>query len=111
MLLFLRKQDSKIVLEGKPDWFQYPMVDSSKKIHQFEKPAILLQDLIKRVCLPGETIFDPFAGSGATLEAATRCHCQSIGVEISTEAYSLALQRLIHLAPEQNTQEVGYVRT
>lgn len=97
MLLYMRKQDSRLCLEGRPDWVQAPMVESSKKIHQFEKPVALLQELIKRTVLPGATVFDPYAGSGSTLEAATKEKLISIGVEQSTEAYALALNRLINL--------------
>ena len=105
MFLFMRKKESRLVQEGKGDWIQCSMVDSSKKIHQFEKPVELLENLIQRTCLPGQVVFDPFAGSAATLEAATHCRCQSIGVEIGKEPYSLALQRLIHLKPKVKIQQ------
>lgn len=97
MLLYIRKQPSKLYLEGRADWLQCNMVDSSKKIHQYEKPVPLLRELIKRTVLPNSLIFDPFTGSGATLEAATTENCRSIGVELNSEAYSLCLTRLMNL--------------
>ena len=104
MLLYMRKTTSKLVIEGQPDWFQYPTVDSSKKIHQYEKPANLLRELIKRSVLPGSLVFDPFAGSCSTLEAATKEKCFSVGVEKSKEAYSLGLSRMVKVK-EENTDE------
>lgn len=97
MFLYMRKQNSKLCLEGRPDWIQVPIIDSSRKIHQFEKPVTLLRELIQRTVYPGSVVYDPFAGSGSTLEAATLEKCRSIGVEKVTEAYSLALNRLINL--------------
>jgi ParB/RepB/Spo0J family partition protein len=98
MFLYMRKPDSRLCLEGRPDWVPGSPVESSKKIHQFEKPVPLLQELIKRTILPGATVFDPFAGSGSTLEAATIERMYSIGIEKATEAYALALNRLVNLA-------------
>jgi len=97
MFLYLRKQESKLCLEGRPDWIQIPTVDSTKKLHQFEKPVALLRELIQRTVYPGSLVYDPYAGSGATLEAATIENMRSIGVEISAEAYALALGRLVNL--------------
>jgi len=97
MFLYMRKQDSRLCLEGRPDWIPVSPVESSSKIHQFEKPVDLLKELIQRTVLPGATVFDPYAGSGSTLEAATTERMLSIGVEQSTEAYALALNRLVNL--------------
>ena len=97
MFLYLRKTTSKLVLEGRADWIQCSMVDSSRKIHQYEKPVELLSELVRRTVLPGSLVFDPFAGSCSALEAATRESCLSIGVEKSHEAYSLGLTRLVEI--------------
>ena len=97
MFLYMRKTTSKLYLEGRSDWIQVPMVDSSKKIHQYEKPVGLLRELIKRTVLPGSIIFDPFAGSCSTLEAATMEKCLSRGIEKNFEAYSLGLNRMTNL--------------
>jgi len=104
MFLYLRKNTSKLVLEGRADWLQCNMVDSSKKIHQYEKPVELLRELIKRTVLPGSLVFDPFAGSCSTLEAATVERCRSIGIEMSYEAYSLGLTRLVGIKTGEPVQ-------
>ena len=42
------------------------------RIHSMQKPPELLKDLISRVTLPGDTVADPFFGSGSTLHAAAQ---------------------------------------
>jgi site-specific DNA-methyltransferase (adenine-specific) len=94
MLMYIRKDNSRLVQEGKPDWIECPPVIPSKRRHPYEKPVQLLKLLLERVALPGQLVFDPFAGSGSTLEAATEMKLRSIGVEISSEAYANILERM-----------------
>ena len=44
----------------------------------------------------GDTILDPFAGSGTTLVAATKLNRKSIGIDINTEYCTLMKERLKH---------------
>ncbi|MHA1481926.1 MAG: DNA methyltransferase [Candidatus Heimdallarchaeaceae archaeon] len=94
MLMYIRKDASRLVIEGKPDWFEFPPVLPSDRIHPYQKPVEVLIELLQRVSIPGQLVYDPFAGSGATLEAATKLHLMSIGVDISTEAYACMTERL-----------------
>lgn len=61
-------------------------------IHPTEKPVMLLMPLIKYGCPEGGLVLDPFAGSGATLEAARLSGRRAIDIEIS-EAYCEAAAR------------------
>jgi len=94
MLLFARKPLSRLVMLGKPDWIQCNIVTSEQRTHQAEKPIPLCKELITRVSLPGQTHYDPFAGSGALVEAACKMHLISTGCEISLESYATAMTRL-----------------
>lgn len=102
MLMYIRKDSSTLVQEGQPDWLECDPVLPSAKRHPYEKPVQLLIRLLERVCLPGQTVYDPFAGSGSTLEAATKLNLLSIGVDESQEAYANMLERLATLnKPEE----------
>jgi ParB/RepB/Spo0J family partition protein len=94
MLMYLRKNDSRLVQEGKPDWVDCLPVKPSERRHDYEKPTQLIRTLLERVALPGHLVYDPFAGSGPVIEVATDMKLTSIGVEISSEAYANILERM-----------------
>jgi len=58
-------------------------VHGKKREHPTEKPVELFQQLMDVVCPEGGTVLDPFAGSGASGEAALRSGRNWIGVELS----------------------------
>jgi len=91
-IMYIRKDDSRIVKEGQPDWI--PCDPVAKKTHPYEKPVPLLINLLTRVATPGKVVYDPFVGSGSTLEAAVLCKCFGIGCDLSEEAYATALNRM-----------------
>ena len=94
MLLFARKVESKIVLQGKPDWIQCDKVLNSERIHQAEKPVALCKELISRVTVPGQKMYDPFMGSGALIEAACEMKLLVTGCELAVESYAAAVTRM-----------------
>jgi ParB/RepB/Spo0J family partition protein len=94
MLLYIRKDQSRLVQEGQPDWIQCPTVSKSERLHQWQKPVPLLETLLARVALPGQTVYDPFMGAGSTLEAAAKLNLFSIGCDNADECYAYTLQRL-----------------
>ena len=51
-------------------------------MHSCQKPLGLMQELIQRLTNPGDTIADPFAGSGTTLLAAKELGRRAVGVEL-----------------------------
>jgi site-specific DNA-methyltransferase (adenine-specific) len=94
MLMYIRKDNSRLMQEGKPDWLECPPVVPSQRRHPYEKPVALLKALLERVAVQGQLVYDPYLGSGSTLEAATQIGLRSIGIEISSEAYANALERM-----------------
>src|SRR5690606_9257720 len=62
--------------------------------HPTQKPLALMRQLVEDFTDPGDTILDPFAGSGTTLIAASRLGRIAIGSEINPAYYELALRRL-----------------
>jgi site-specific DNA-methyltransferase (adenine-specific) len=65
-----------------------------RAIHPTEKPAELIEILIRSSCPPGGIIGDMFAGSGAAGEAAMRAGRRYAGCEIDTEMAAKANTRL-----------------
>lgn len=62
--------------------------------HPTQKPEELMRRLVRFFSVPGDTIIDPFAGSGTTLRAAKDLGRKAIGVELNEEFCEMAVQRL-----------------
>lgn len=62
--------------------------------HPAQKPVELLVDLLKRSAQPGDKVFDPCAGSGATIEAAHELKLTCVALEKIPSAYGIAVKRL-----------------
>jgi hypothetical protein len=60
--------------------------------HPFEKPVDLMLHLVERS--PGETILDPFMGSGTTGVAALRLGRKFIGIEMEPRWFDIACSRI-----------------
>lgn len=59
-----------------------------------QKPLLLLQRIINLVTEPEDFVLDPFCGSGTTLVAAKLLNRHFLGVDVSSDAVTLAKQRL-----------------
>ena len=93
-ILYIRKDQARLVKEGMPNWIECTPVLPSERIHPYEKPVQLLDNLLKRSALPGQTLFDPFMGSASAIEAGVARKMYCIGVDNSAEAYSFAAKRM-----------------
>jgi site-specific DNA-methyltransferase (adenine-specific) len=62
--------------------------------HPCPKPVGLMEKLVRDFTDPGETILDPFAGSGTTGVAAIRMGRKFIGWEKDPKYHAIALRRL-----------------
>jgi len=97
VILYARKEASRLVKEGMPNWIEVPPVLLSEKVHQYEKPVKLLDNLLQRSALPGQKLYDPFMGSGASIEAAIHRNMTAIGGDLSQEAYAFAAKRMVEV--------------
>jgi DNA modification methylase len=65
--------------------------------HPVPFPVELACRVIRLSTWPRETVLDPFAGSGTTLEAARRLGRRAIGIEVSERYCELTAQRLAQM--------------
>ena len=61
-----------------------------KQIHSTQKPVLLFCELIMLSSKPGDTVFDPFAGSGSSCVASQMCDRNWIGCELDKDMYEKA---------------------
>lgn len=90
------KEQAKLTTEEWNTYFaghwNFPGERQDSHIARF--PVELPHRLIRMFSFPGETVLDPFTGSGTTNVAAARLGRNSIGIEINSEFAVLASKRL-----------------
>src|SRR5437867_4125866 len=64
------------------------------RVHPAPFPLELAERLIRMFSFVGDTVLDPFAGTATTNVAAARWGRNSIGVEVDSHYFNLALERL-----------------
>ncbi|MEX0583854.1 MAG: site-specific DNA-methyltransferase, partial [Sneathiella sp.] len=62
--------------------------------HPTEKPVSLMEYWIANSSIPGDTVLDPFMGSGTTGIAALRRGRRFIGIESQKDVFEMACQRI-----------------
>lgn len=77
-----------------------------ERYHATQKPVRLMQLIIKDYTKEGDTIFDPFMGSGTTGVAAVNLGRNFIGCELNPEYFAIA-DRRIKQAQEARQLELG----
>ena len=78
-----------------PDLFAFP--PDSNLGHAAQKPVALFQHLLERSVRPGDSILDPFMGSGPIFPAAHALKCRATGIEMSQTSYGIAVKRIEEL--------------
>jgi DNA modification methylase len=85
---FKRGKDKSVVFEPKP---------SRSKLHPTMKPVGLLRRLILNSTAVGDTVYDPFGGSGSTLIACEHTKRKCVMVEMDTEYCQTIVARFLKL--------------
>jgi site-specific DNA-methyltransferase (adenine-specific) len=92
-----QREASKLTKEEYQQWFQQVwngLMGESTKYHPAPFPEELAYRLVRMFSFVGDTILDPFMGTGTTLLAAAKCGRSSIGVEIDPSYVKMAKARL-----------------
>lgn len=67
--IFAWKGEQPLQRRGLPNVIEAPPIPAGDKIHETEKPLLLLDNLIRRSYWPGAVVMDPMYGSGSTFRA------------------------------------------
>ena len=97
-LLFFRQKGVKLFgnFDTKRTWFNTPLNQSDKEKwgHPTIKPLGIVRTLVFNSSEEGETVLDPFMGSGTTAIAAIREKRHYIGFELNKEYFDKACKRI-----------------
>nr|WP_305118130.1 site-specific DNA-methyltransferase [uncultured Adlercreutzia sp.] len=74
--------------------WRHMRVSADKLHHQNEKPVPLLEQAVLSMSDPGDTVLDPFMGSGSTGVACLNCGRDFVGCEIDPGYFDVARDRL-----------------
>lgn len=83
--------------ENHKQWFQQiwtGLTGASTRNHPAPYPVELAERLIRMFSFVGDTVLDPFSGTGTTSLAAARCGRDSVGVELDPTYFDFSVKRL-----------------
>lgn len=76
--------------------------NKGSRLHKQQSPVALLLRIILSSTMPGDTILDPFAGTGTTLVVAHQLERNSIGIEIDPDYVKIIEERLKYPGPSDD---------
>jgi site-specific DNA-methyltransferase (adenine-specific) len=85
-------KEKRPILKMLGDVLDYP--PDTNLGHAAQKPAALFEDLLRRSCLPGNSVLDPFCGSGPIFSAAHALKVRAVGIEMDQASYGISLSRI-----------------
>jgi site-specific DNA-methyltransferase (adenine-specific) len=97
-------EQAYVLAKGRPTKPDRPLDDvrpweyTGNRVHPTEKAVSILKPLIEAFSLPGNTVLDPFCGSGSTLVAALLSKRNYLGIELESRYCELAEKRLVGAA-------------
>lgn len=94
VLMFAVKGRPQLRGKRHPDVWRHMKVSQDKLMHQNQKPVPLLERAILSMSDPGDTVLDPFMGSGSTGVACLDTGRDFVGCEIDDGYFEVASGRL-----------------
>jgi site-specific DNA-methyltransferase (adenine-specific) len=91
-----QRDSSRLSKEEYQEWFQqiWTVPGESTREHPAPFPEKVAYRLMRMFSFTGDTVLDPFMGTGTTLLAAAKCDRNAIGVELESEYIRIANRRL-----------------
>lgn len=100
------KEQFGIPNRAEPDIWVVPWASQRPSGHESEKPIGLMRKAIDFSI--GQTIFDPFMGSGTTGVAATQAGKSFIGVEIEKKYFDIACRRIEEAERQTANEQLSF---
>ena len=113
--LSYQHEQAYLLAKGRPPLPKQPIADvidmpySGNKLHPTQKPVAALAQLVRSFSLPGELVFDPFAGSGSSCAAAMLSGRKYIGIELDSEYHQAAIQRMNRVKERITARRASHV--
>ena len=77
------------------EYWELPICSGNERtVHPTQKPLKIFEDLVKWWSFEGDTILDPFMGSGTTGVACVKLNRNFIGIEINPDYFRIAEKRI-----------------
>jgi modification methylase len=91
-----QRQLSMIKKNEYTEWFRqfWSIPGASTKAHPAPFPFELAYRLVRMFSFSGDTVLDPFCGTGTTMVAAMKCGRNSLGIEIDEKYCEMIMNRL-----------------
>ncbi|RKY06408.1 MAG: site-specific DNA-methyltransferase [Planctomycetota bacterium] len=91
-----QRDQSRIAKEDFDKWFQqiWTITGASTRKHPAPFPLELAERLVRMFSFTGDTVLDPFCGSGTTMIAAAKHTRNSIGIEVDSQYCRMAEKSL-----------------
>jgi site-specific DNA-methyltransferase (adenine-specific) len=93
-IVFLHRTDTKPAWNGKGRAAVWNSATVTTGDHPTAKPLPMVGDWVRLFTDPGDTVFDPFAGSGTTLRAAIDNGRKAVGCELDERYCELIVKRI-----------------
>ena len=106
--IFATLGDGKPLQDGRPsDVVEHGQEHTADYDHPTQKPVPLMADLLENSTREGETVLDPFMGSGTTAVAAIQNDRDYVGFELDEDNYRSVIERRIGEAKRQMESDVN----
>ena len=90
-------------------WFQqiWRLGGATTRNHPAPFPLSLAERLVRMFSFVGDTVFDPFLGTGTTSAAAARWGRSSVGSEVDAEYFGQSVQRVKQMLGESSQTAIN----
>lgn len=110
-ILFFREKGVKVhgCFETKKTWYATPLnqTDKRKYGHPTVKPFEIVMNFVANSSLQGDTVLDPFMGSGTTGVACINTERNFIGYEVNQQYFEIAKKRIRSTELDKLLEEEG----